>query len=157
MSRTRLNIFLAREHAKRLDEVAVTKGVSKSGVVAAALTAYLMPDGATNREAIILRRLDKLSRQHERLERDQTILIETLSLFIRYQFSVSTPIPEPHQEAARAQGRARFQIFVEQLGRHLQRGHSLVRDVSEEIAPDSPHPPAMTDGVAHETPGQVQG
>ncbi len=64
------------------------------------------------------------------LERDQTILIETLALFIRYHLSVTTPVPEAHQEAARAQGRARFQQFIEQLARHLQRGGSLVKDVS---------------------------
>jgi hypothetical protein len=45
---------------------------------------------------------------------------------------VSTPVPEAHQEAARAQGKLRFSQFVEQLGRHLQRGRSLVRDVQEE-------------------------
>ena len=41
------------------------------------------------------------------------------------------------QCAARAQGKARFEQFVEQLGRHLLRGRSLVRDVVEELHPDS--------------------
>ena len=35
-----------------------------------------------------------------------------------------------------AQGKARFEQFVEQLGRHLLRGRSLVRDVVEELNPD---------------------
>ncbi|MBN9424723.1 MAG: CopG family transcriptional regulator, partial [Candidatus Accumulibacter sp.] len=61
--------------------------------------------------------------------------IETLALFIRYYLTVSTPVPEAHQEAARAQGKARFEQFVEQLGRHLLRGRSLVRDVVEELHP----------------------
>ena len=72
----------------------------------------------------------------ERLERDQNIAIETLALFIRYFLTVSTPVPEAHQDAARAQGKARFEQFVEQLGRHLMRGRSLVRDVVEELHPD---------------------
>ena len=50
--------------------------------------------------------------------------------------TVSTPIPEAHQDAARAQGKARFEQFTEQLGRHLLRGRSLVRDVVEELHPD---------------------
>ena len=50
------------------------------------------------------KRLDKLTRQFERLERDQTILIETMALFVRYYLSVTTPIPEAHQDAARAKG-----------------------------------------------------
>ena len=44
-------------------------------------------------------------------------------------------MPEGHQDAARAQGKARFEQFVEQLGRHLLRGRSLVRDVIEELHP----------------------
>jgi len=48
---------------------------------------------------------------------------------------VSTPVPEGHQDAARAQGKARFEQFIEQLGRHLLRGRSLVRDVIEELRP----------------------
>jgi hypothetical protein len=49
------------------------------------------------------------------MERDQNIQIETLALFIRYFLTVSTPVPEAHQDAARAQGKARFEQFVEQL------------------------------------------
>ncbi|TAM59416.1 MAG: CopG family transcriptional regulator [Rhodanobacter sp.] len=137
MSRTRLNLFIEPEHARRLDQLAVMKGVSKSSIVAVALTSWLSPDAGDQREAAIAKRLDRLSRQFEKLERDQTILIEALALYVRYVLTVSTPVPEAHQVAARAQGRARYAQFVEQLGRHLMRGHSLVKDVHEEIQPDS--------------------
>ena len=133
MSQTRLNLFIQPEHAKRLDELAAMKGISKSSIVAAALASWLSPDAADRREAAIAKRLDRLMRQFERLERDQNIEIETLALFIRYYLTVSTPVSEAHQDAARAQGKARF----EQLGRHLLRGRSLVRDVVEELQPDS--------------------
>jgi hypothetical protein len=136
MSRYRLNLFIEHAHAKRLDELAVKKGLSKSSIVAAALSSWLSPDSGDQREAAIAKRLDRLSRQFEKLERDQNIEIETLALFIRYFLTVSTPIPESHQEAARAQGRARFEQFVGQLGRRLIRGRSLVRDVIEELRPD---------------------
>ncbi|KHK52072.1 CopG family transcriptional regulator [Ralstonia sp. A12] len=137
MSRYRLNLFITPEHAKRLDELATKKDVSKSSIVAAALASWLSPDGGDQREAATAKRLDRLSRQFEKLERDQNILIETLALYVRYYLTVSTPVPEAHQEAARAQGRARFEQFVEQLGRHLLRGRSLVRDVVEELQPDN--------------------
>jgi len=136
MKQYRLNLFIQPEHAKRLDELAVMKGISKSSIVAAALASWLSPDAADQREAATARRLDRLSRQVERIERDQNILLETLALYVRYYLTVSTPIPEAHQDAARAQGKARFEQFVEQLGRHLLRGRSLVRDVVEELHPD---------------------
>ncbi|MDQ0589987.1 CopG family transcriptional regulator [Variovorax paradoxus] len=137
MSRTRLNIFVEPEHAKRLNQLAVHKGVSKSAVVAAALASFLSPDGGDQREAAIAKRLDRLSRQFDRLERDQNVLIETVALYVRYFLTVSIPVPEGQQDAARAQGRARFAQFIEQLGRHIQRGRSLVREVHEEIEPES--------------------
>lgn len=137
MSQARLNLFIQPDHAKRLDELAAKKGVSKSSIVAAALASWLSPDAGDQREAATAKRLDRLSRQFERLERDQNILIETLALYVRYYLTVSTPVPEAHQEAAKAQGKARFEKFIEQLGRHLLRGRSLVKEVYEEIQPDS--------------------
>ncbi|HYW55795.1 MAG TPA: CopG family transcriptional regulator [Polaromonas sp.] len=135
MTRARLNIFIEPDHAKRLDQVAAHKGVSKSAVIAAALASFLSPDGADQREAAIAKRLDRLSRQFDRLERDQNVLIETVALYIRYFLTVSIPVPEGQQEAARAQGRARYVQFIEQLARHIQRGRSLVREVHEDIGP----------------------
>jgi hypothetical protein len=135
MSRVRLNVFLEREHAKRLNELACMKRVTKSGIVAAALASYLSPDGGDRREALIAKRLEKLTHSFERMDRDQAILIETLALFIRHHFAIAPTIPEAQQDAARAQGRARFEQFIEQLARHLQRGHSLVRNLFEESSP----------------------
>lgn len=138
MSRARLNLFIEPEHARRLDQLAAMKGVSKSSIVAVALASWLAPEAGDQRGVAVTKRLDRLSRQFERLERDQMILIEALALYVRYFLTVSTPIPEAHQEAARAQGRARYTQFIEQLGRHLMRGHSLVETVGEQIQPDTP-------------------
>jgi hypothetical protein len=136
VSRTRLNVFLEREHAKQLDQLATMRGLAKSSIIAAALASFLSPDGADRREAAIAKRLDRLSRQFDKLERDQNILIETVSLYVRYYLSVSAPVPESHQDAARAQGKVRFEQFIAQLARHLQRGNSLVREVHEEVYPE---------------------
>jgi len=113
------------------------KGISKSSIVAAALASLLSPDSGDQREAAIAKRLDRLSRQFEKLERDQLILIEAIALYVRYFLTVSTPVAESHQEAARAQGKVRYAQFVEQLGRHLLRGHSFVKDLNDEITPSS--------------------
>jgi hypothetical protein len=137
VTHTRLNIYLHRDHAKRLAALSKMQNVSKSSLVATALTWFLSPEGGQAREATVVRRLDRLAHQFERLERDQTIQMEALALFIRHQLSVTAPIPEAHQQAARAQGRVRFEQFIDQLARHLQRGGSLVRDVWQEIAPET--------------------
>src|SRR5215471_7435314 len=125
MKATRLNIYVERDHAQRLAELAATRGISKSSIIAAAHASFLSPDSADRREAAIGRRLDQLTRQFDKLDRDQNILIETVAL----------TVPEAHEEAVKAQGRARFDQFVQQLARHLQRGSSLVREVYEEVLP----------------------
>jgi len=51
MSRTRLNLFIEHEHAKRLDELSAMKGLSKSSIIAAALASFLSPDSGDQREA----------------------------------------------------------------------------------------------------------
>ena len=142
MNRVRRNVYFERGHDQRLSELAATKGVSVSGLVAAAVSSFLSPvDG--ERE-VVTKRLDRLSRQFERLERDQNILIETLALYVRYYLTVSAPIPETHQAAAKAQGQARFAQFVEQLGRRLGRGHSLAREMA---AFEAAHASAQDAGV----------
>lgn len=152
MSRTRLNIFIEPEHAKRLDRLAVHKGVSKSAIIAAALASFLSPDGGDQREAATAKRLDRLSRQFDRLERDQNVLIETMALYVRYFLTISIPVPEGHQDAARAQGRARYAQFIEQLARHLQRGRSLVREVHEDLGAADPAEASASAEVASFAP-----
>lgn len=156
MSRTRLNIFIEPAHAKRLDQVSAHKGVSKSAVIAAALASFLSPDGEDQREAALAKRLDRLSRQFDRLERHQGVLIETVALYLRHYLTVALPVPEHQQEAMRAQGRARYAQFIEQLARHIQRGRSLVREVHQDIEPVAPaqqtsegRQPPSTDGAIH--------
>ena len=136
MNRYRLSTFIESEHNDRIERLAARTGLSKSEIVAAAIASYLSPDGGDKREAALASRLDRLGRQYERIERDQTILIETVALFVRHTLSVTAPIPAAHQEAAVAQGRERFRQFVEQLARRLQQDRSLVREVHEEIFPD---------------------
>lgn len=155
MSRTRLNVFLEHDHAKRLGELAAMKGLSKSSIVAAALASFLSPDAGDRREATFAKRLDRLSRQFDKLERDQNILIETLALYVRYYLAVTASVPESHHEAARAQGKARFEQFIQQLARHLQRGHSLVREVHEEVYPEDRQLFAESDATLGETAGQT--
>lgn len=149
MSRTRLNLFIEPEHARRLNELAIKKGVSKSSIVAAALAAWLSPASGGQRDTATAKRLDRLSRQFERLERDQNILIETVALYVRYYLTVSTPVPEAHQEAARAQGRLRFSQFIEQLGRRVQKGRHLLDEVRMEASVATSTP---ADGTEREAP-----
>jgi hypothetical protein len=79
------------------------------------------------------RRLDRLTRQVERLERHVTISNEALALFVRFWLTVTPPLPDTAQPAAQAKGRERNEGFVEALGRRLAKGQSLAQEVSQDV------------------------
>ena len=133
--KARLCVYLSDQVDQRLGIAARRPGASKSAITDAALAAFLSPERDDQRDAAIIRRLDHLSRQLDRLERDQTIVSESLALFIRYYLTITPPLPGVEQDAARALGKERFEFFVAQLGRRLAGGKAMIRDVLEEVAP----------------------
>lgn len=126
-----LTVEVGRSDVKRLKRLATTTGLSNSELVGAALATL---EGVGKVDAATAYRLDQLTRQLECLERDQTVLIEMLALFIRDYLSDTAADPGPQQEPARALGRVRFEHFIEQLVRHFQKGNSFIRDVEEGFA-----------------------
>lgn len=130
MKKPRLSVYLDPEVMTQLAELADRKEQPKSLVAEAAITSFLTPDDADRHEAAFARRLDLLTRQTERLERDLSIAVETLALFIRFWLTVTPPLPESAQAAAQAKGRERFESFLETLGRRLAKGQSFLREVS---------------------------
>ncbi|PWK62002.1 ribbon-helix-helix protein, CopG family [Roseicyclus mahoneyensis] len=127
--RDRLNLSLPVEMIGRINDLADRKRVTRSAVVEAAVESFLSPDHADMQEAALTRRLDRLSRQIARLERDQRITTETLALFVRFWLTVTPPIPPEDQATAQAKGRERFEGFVDALGKRVQQGRGLVEEV----------------------------
>ena len=132
MKKARLSVYLDPEMMTQLSQLADQKWQPKSLIAEAAIASFLTPDDADRREAAVARRLDRLTRQGERLERDLWIAAETLGLFIRFWLTVTPPLPESAQAAAQAKGRERFDSFLEALGRRLAKGQSVLREVSFE-------------------------
>jgi hypothetical protein len=133
--RTRMNVYFPPELLRQLIDLADRKRLSRSSIVEAAVTSFLSPDGADRTEAAFTRRLDRLSRQIQHLERDLSIATETLALFVRFWLTVTPPLPADAQAAAQAKGRERFDGFVEALGRRLAQGHTLLHDIPQDVGP----------------------
>jgi hypothetical protein len=131
--RDRMNVYFPPELLKQISELADRKKLSRSAIVEAAVASFLSPDGTDRREAAFARRLDRLSRQMQRLERDVGLTAETLALFIRFWLTITPPLPNDAQAAAQIKGRERFEGFIEALGRRLQKGQSFLREISEDI------------------------
>jgi DNA-binding transcriptional MocR family regulator len=136
--RNRMNVYFPPEMLRQIADLADRKKLSRSAIVEAAVASFLSPDGADKREAAFARRLDRLSRQVQRLERDLGVTAETLALFVRFWLTITPPLPNDAQAAAQAKGRDRFEGFVEALGRRLQKGQSFLREIPEDIGRQEP-------------------
>lgn len=138
--RDRLNLSLPIEMIGRINDLADRKRLTRSAVVEAAVSSFLSPDHADRQEAALARRLDRLTRQVARLERDQRITAETLALFVRFWLTITPPIAPEDQAAAQAKGRERFEGFVETLGRRIQKGRGFLDEVPADVeaAPSDP-------------------
>jgi predicted transcriptional regulator len=88
----KITIQLSEEVAERLEAAAERPGASKSAIVEAALDRFLSADHeAVVDDATLLRRLDWMSGQLERLDRDLRVVGETAALHARYHLTVTPP------------------------------------------------------------------
>lgn len=117
----RQNLYLDQDLSTALDRLAAGPRGNKSRVVNDALKVWLARKGAREIDDLLKPRLDRLSRELDATRRDLDVVLETLSLFVRYQLMVTAPLPEG-DAAARAVGRDRFEAFVAQVGRQIGSG-----------------------------------
>jgi hypothetical protein len=117
----RHQLFLPRALSERVEALARAPGVTRSSLLAAAMTQWLERGATDELELRFARRLDRLSAQLERIERDGHVQIESLALFVRYMLTVNAPLAE-EDEMARSIGRDRFEVFIGRVGRQLASG-----------------------------------
>ncbi|MDE1937156.1 CopG family transcriptional regulator [Bradyrhizobium sp.] len=132
MKKAQLSIYLDPAIFASLETFAKRQGKPKSLVAEAAISSFLSPDDSDRREAAIAKRLDRIVRVLERLERNDGITLETIALFIRFWLTSTPALPEQSSPAARAKGAERYDRFVEALGRRLSSGSTVLREVSIE-------------------------
>jgi hypothetical protein len=117
----RYQLFLPKAASERFEQLAAAPGASKSKLLTAAVDAWLNRRGASDLDERFRVRLDRISNQLSRIERDGHVGIESLALFIRYMLTVNAPLAE-EDEASRAIGRDRFAAFVTRVGQQLAGG-----------------------------------
>jgi hypothetical protein len=131
--KARMNVYFEPCLLQKVEDLAARKNITKSLIIEAAVASFLSPDADDRREAAFTRRLDRLTRQVERLERDLAISAEALALFVRFWLTVTPPLPESAQAAAKAKGTDRYREFVDTLGRRVAKGQSVLKEISEEF------------------------
>ena len=124
--------------SKELADYAARKRVPQALVVETALTSFLSGDSAEHLEAVLSRRLDRMTRQADRLAWHVDLGNETLALFVRFWLVNNPPLPDTALAAAQAMGKERWERFVETLNRRMEFGPRLKNEVSEDVEPKAP-------------------
>jgi predicted transcriptional regulator len=128
--KARLSVYLDPQLMQALADYAGRRDRSRSLIAEAAIASFLSPDADERREAAITKRLDGIDRRVQRLERDISIAVETMALFVRFWLSSTPQLPESLQAATRAKAGERYDNFVEALGRRLAMGPKLLQEIS---------------------------
>lgn len=123
--KVRQNLYIDRELSDALEALAAGTAGNKSRLVNDALADWLARRGTREIDDLLKVRLDRISREIEHARRDIEVLLESLSLFVRYQLMVTAPLPDA-DAAAIAVGRDRFDKFVAQVGRQLAAGKRTI-------------------------------
>lgn len=124
-----------------LADYAARKRVTQALVVETALASFLSGDSAEHLEAVLSRRLDRLSRQSDKLAWHVELTNETLALFVRFWLINNSPLPDTARPAAQAMGKERWERFIETLNRRMEFGPRLKNEISEDIIPGRNKPP----------------
>jgi hypothetical protein len=120
--KVRQNLYIDRELSEALEGLAsVRRGGNKSRIVNEALKDWLARRATRQIDDLLKVRLDRVSREIALCRRDIEVVLEALSLFVRYQLTVTAPLPEA-DAAALAAGNERFDRFIAQLGRQIAAG-----------------------------------
>ncbi|MCC6480137.1 MAG: CopG family transcriptional regulator [Sphingomonadaceae bacterium] len=116
--------------ADRLADYARRKRVTQAQVVETALNSFLSPDGSERMEAAFSRRLDRVVRQLDKLDYRVELNSEALALFVRFWLTANPALPDAARYAAQAQGKERFEGFIEALARKMEFGPKLADAVN---------------------------
>ena len=132
----RVNIRLSHEMHRKLEEMVLTPGATKSAIMEDALRAYLDPDRTAARDDILVQRLERIETRQNAIERDLALCLETLGQFVLYWLTRTDPIPESEREAAQLLGQRRFEFFIDQVAKRTASDEPLSKRAISPVADD---------------------
>src|ERR1700683_4894617 len=119
--KTRFTVWMAPEVLRAAKARAVQDGSTVSEALAAAAKRDLIDASRQNTDAQILQAVERVFNLIQRIDRrrvyDQQVLKEMLGLLIRSFFNHTPATPAKDREAAIFSGKARFNRFLDKIGR----------------------------------------
>ena len=123
-----VNTRLPLHMVQQIKFVAQERGVTDGSIIEAALREFL---GKTEQEEILLKKMDRISRQLEKMRRENKAMIEVLSSFIRVYLTHERDIPEAEKANAEIKGARRFVRFMDLVASELDKNKPFFDELEQ--------------------------
>jgi len=134
----KFSISLRRPAYDAAKAQAAELGKAFTWVVADAATQTLLATYRSDREAELLKAVERVFFKLQKLEKRQNldllILKEMVGLGIRAYFNHTPEVPNHERSASLLSGKARFHRYLDTLARNLRQNKSILSDVPELLA-----------------------
>ncbi|MFP4465350.1 MAG: hypothetical protein ACLFP8_09075 [Alphaproteobacteria bacterium] len=133
-SRTAKSVYFEERQIKNIEAMAKKYNLSFSAVVCDAVDAQMRKSkGEGDDVQSQLKNLATALHEHrERTGEDIFLLTELMLSFIRYDITHTPDIPDDQKKAARAEGNARFEEFLESFQQGLLSGRGVKKELFKE-------------------------
>jgi hypothetical protein len=148
----KVSLRLRPQLFQRLEAAAQSQNLTKTAVVEAALERFLSLKPQCNGETKVLRRFELMGQTLERIERDLSLVNETVALHARYHLTMAPPMPQAQQRAACILGLERFEVFAAQVAMRVGLGTPLMRETIDRLGAPTPHRVALRPGTPASEP-----
>ena len=135
-SKPRVRAYVDHDTYAKLQFATTRPHVSISDTVNNALKVYLSDDHNLEHNSAMIRRLDRMTRESERLNQKLAIQSEAMAAFMLYMMRVTPQLPEAEMAAAIARGDKLFDDFVENLRTRLARTSKSLFGTFEDVYSD---------------------
>lgn len=128
MTAVRIQPYISDNTYKQLKKESHLPGRTISAIIEAALQEYF--DDAKD-FPLVLRRLDRIQRAIERVERDQQMLTEAFAVFVQIWFAHTPKIDNDSRNAAQRQAMDRYNQFIDFVANKITSGHRFIDDMAQ--------------------------
>ena len=135
-SKPRVRAYVDHDTYAKLQFATTRPHVSISDTVNNALKVYLSDEYNLEHNSAMIRRLDRMTRESERINQKLAIQSEAMAAFMLYTMRVTPQPPEAEKAAAISRGDKLFDDLVENLKARLQRTSKSLFGTFEDVYSD---------------------
>jgi predicted transcriptional regulator len=139
----KISVRLSPQLFEQLQAAAKSQASTKTAVIEAALDRFLALELQRSDDTKVLRQFELMGQKLERIERDLSLVNETVALHARYHLTMAPPMPQPQQRAACILGLERFEAFAAQVAMRVGLGTPLMRETIDRLGAPAPHRVAL--------------